>query len=86
MPKDNGTKPAKPAKTPKAKGEKKSFVYGLKKYFRDLKAEFKKVVWPTKQQVVKNTSIVLITMILAGIFIWGLDSAFTQILRLVIGA
>ena len=28
---------------------------GVRKYFRELKAEMKKVVWPTRQQVTKNT-------------------------------
>ena len=29
------------------------------KWFKDLKIEFKKVVWPTKQTVLTNTSVVL---------------------------
>ena len=29
------------------------------KYFRELKSELKKVVWPTPQQVLKNTAIVI---------------------------
>ena len=32
---------------------------GIRKYFRELKAEMKKVVWPTRQQVTKNTGVVL---------------------------
>ena len=30
----------------------------VKKYFRELRSELKKVVWPTPQQVLKNTAIV----------------------------
>ena len=44
-----------------------------KKYFRELRSELKKVVWPTHQQVLKNTAIVVGCVIAVGIFIWLFD-------------
>ena len=44
-----------------------------KKYFRELRSELKKVVWPTHQQVLKNTAIVIGCVIAVGIFIWLFD-------------
>ena len=41
-----------------------------KKYFRELRSELKKVVWPTMQQVLKNAAIVVGCVIVVGIFIW----------------
>lgn len=43
------------------------------KYFRELRSELKKVVWPTPQQVLKNTAIVVGCVIAIGVFIWGFD-------------
>ena len=43
------------------------------KYFRELRSELKKVVWPTYQQVLKNTAIVCGCVIVVGIFIWLFD-------------
>ena len=43
------------------------------RYFRELKSELKKVVWPTPKQVVKNTLIVLASVLIVGIFIWVFD-------------
>ena len=43
------------------------------RYFRELKSELKKVVWPTPKQVVKNTLIVLAAVVIVGIFIWVFD-------------
>lgn len=54
------------------------------KYFKDLKSEFKKVVWPTKKAVINNTGIVLAAMIISGLFIWGVDTVFTSLLRLLV--
>ena len=43
------------------------------KYFRELRSELKKVVWPTTQQVLKNAAIVVGCVFVVGIFIWLFD-------------
>ena len=43
------------------------------KYFRELKSELKKVVWPTMQQVLKNALVVAGCVLVVGIFIWLFD-------------
>ena len=44
------------------------------KYFRELRSELKKVVWPTHKQVLKNAAIVVGCVIVIGVFIWLFDS------------
>ena len=44
-----------------------------KKYFRELRSELKKVVWPTGAQVLKNAAIVIGCVIAVGVFIWLFD-------------
>ena len=46
---------------------------GVKKYFRELRSELKKVVWPTPQQVLKNAAIVACAVVAVGLFIWLFD-------------
>ncbi len=46
------------------------------RFFREVKAEMKKVVWPTRKQVINNTLIVFAMVLIAGIFIWVLDLIF----------
>ena len=43
------------------------------KYFRELKSELKKVVWPTPKQVLKNALIVVGCVVVVGVFIWLFD-------------
>ena len=43
------------------------------KYFRELRSELKKVVWPTPQQVLKNAAIVVGCVVCVGVFIWLFD-------------
>lgn len=51
------------------------------KYFKDLRSEFKKVVWPSRKTVLNNTGAVLVSMIVSGLAIWGLDTGFAALLR-----
>ncbi len=68
------------AKKDKAKGVKSSNA--VVKYFKDLKSEFKKVVWPTKKKVLHNTLVVLIGMSACAIFVWGIDSGLGALIKL----
>ena len=45
----------------------------IRRYFRELRSELKKVVWPTPQQVLKNALIVAACVIVVGVFIWLFD-------------
>lgn len=57
-----------------AKGKKPK--KGLVKYLKDAKSEFKKVVWPTPKETSRNTVVVVVICVLAGLFVFGLDSLF----------
>lgn len=48
------------------------------KYFKEVKAEFKKVSWPSKKQVFNNTVVVLVSIVVSGVGVWLLDLLFTQ--------
>lgn len=43
------------------------------KWFKDLKSEFKKVVWPSRKKVFNNTFVVLVVLVIASVFVGGLD-------------
>lgn len=60
------------------------FFKGLGKYFRDTATEMKKIVWPGKKQIWNNTVVVIVVVILAGLLIFGLDTLFGFILKLVL--
>jgi len=56
----------------------------FKKFLREVKAELKKVTWPTKQELISNTGIVFIAVVAVVILIWIMDTTFDQLLRLII--
>ena len=59
------------------------FIKKAGKFFRDCKGEIKKIVWPTPNTVFKNMGIVIVTIAGLGLFIFGLDTVFIQLLSLV---
>ena len=61
-------KKAVSAKEPKKKG-------GLKRWFRELKSEMKKVVWPTRSELGSYTVVVLAVCAAFALLFWGVDSA-----------
>ena len=56
------------------------------RYFRELKSELKKVVWPTPKQVLKNALIVVACVIVIGAFIWLFDFAAEFLINSLINA
>ena len=48
-----------------------------KSRFKSLKSEFKKIVWPDKESLVKQTIAVIAVSVVLGIIIALVDSAFT---------
>lgn len=56
----------------------------IKKWWREMKSELKKVVWPTPKQIVNNTLVALVVMIVAAIVIWGFDEIAQMVVKAVI--
>jgi len=56
--------------------KKRNPFKGIADYFSAVRAELKKVVWPTFKQIQNNTTIVIICLILVGAMIWVIDLAF----------
>ncbi len=53
--------------------EEKKVKKDRSRWFREMKSELKKVVWPTPQKVAKNTGIVAFYTLLIGACIWAFD-------------
>ena len=52
---------------------------GFGKFFRGVKAELKKVVWPTKKELINYTIVVFLVTIFIALIISVLDGLFAQL-------
>ena len=78
-------KPAKAADKKAAKAEKKDakpgFFQRIARWFREMKSELKKVIWPTPQTLGKNVLISLGVMFASAIVLWGFDELATMLVN-----
>jgi preprotein translocase subunit SecE len=56
----------------------KKFKEKSTKFWKDYKAEFKKLVWPTKEQFWKNSLVVLVAVVIGAVVLALLDYGITQ--------
>ena len=75
------TAPAKAVTAVKKDDKKPGLFKRIAKWFREMKSELKKVVWPTGKQLAKNTGISLAVMIASAIVIWGFDQLAQFLVR-----
>ena len=50
-------------------------------FFRESKAELKKVVWPSRDDVVASIKVVIISTVVVAVILGLLDFAFTEAFR-----
>lgn len=53
--------------------------YGIPKLFSDSKAEFGKIVWPTRQQLISESVAVLLMIVAVATFVYLIDALFKAI-------
>jgi len=55
------------------------------KFAADARTEVRKVVWPTRQETIQTTLIVLFVVLLVGIFLWLVDMMLLSIVKALTG-
>lgn len=56
----------------------------IKKFCKDLKGECKKVVWPDRKTVLKSSGVVLVSVVVLGLIIWGIDTGLSELIKLLV--
>ena len=63
--------------------KKKGIFARISSFFRSCIGEIKKITWPTPANTTKNFGVVVLVIIIAGLFIFGLDRGLYALLHLV---
>lgn len=53
-------------------------------FLRETKDELKKVVWPSRQEIIRLTFVVITVSLAVGLFLGGLDFVFVKIIETVV--
>jgi preprotein translocase subunit SecE len=49
-------------------------------FFRETSSEMKKVTWPTRQEVVGTTVVVVVATLIFALYLWGCDVVFFKLI------
>ncbi len=68
-----------PKEVSKVESDGKSEATGVTKLFVESKAEFGKIVWPTRQQLISESASVLLMIVAVATFVYLIDALFRTI-------
>jgi preprotein translocase subunit SecE len=68
----------------KKKAETKGIWKTIVQFLRDVRIEMKKVIWPSRQEVINYTVVVLVTVTVVATFILVMDLILSRLLHLII--
>jgi len=54
----------------------KEWVTAVREGYRDVLSEMKKVTWPSRNEVVGTTVVVLVATVVFAVYLWGCDVVF----------
>ena len=49
-------------------------------FFRDSKAELRKVVWPTREETLQTTAVVAVMVVILALLLWGVDGVLVWLI------
>jgi len=53
-------------------------------FLKETRDELKKVVWPTRDEVIRLTMVVIIVSLIVGFYLGGMDYIFTKLITLIL--
>lgn len=59
---------------------------GIGQFLGEVRAELRKVVWPTRREAANLTALVIALSVAVGFLLGGVDLLFSQLFRLIVGA
>lgn len=65
--------------------KKENIFKRIGKWFRGMKSELKKVVWPSWSQLINNTVVVIVVSIVLALIIWAFDTVAGLGIKALIG-
>ena len=71
-------------KKEKQQGKAAQLLERIKAWFRGMKSELKKVVWPSRKTTAKNVIVAVTVMVASGVVIWAFDQVAMLIVQTLI--
>ncbi len=66
------------------KGSESARKFSIRRYFRETIAELRKVTWPTREEAIRLTLIVIATILVMAVLLGLLDYIYAKLMDLII--
>ena len=53
-------------------------------YFKGVRAEVARVSWPTRNEIISLTALILLLVVIVTLYIWGVDGILGTLLKILI--
>ena len=83
--KKSNAAPTKAVTAVKKDDVKPGFFQRVGKWFREMRSELKKVIWPTRKALTQNSLISLGVMLVSAVVLWGFDKLAEMLVRVLLG-
>jgi len=77
--------PSTPALVQRVASGPRSWWLKGAQFFREVKVELKKVTWPSRKETITSTSVVVVLVVIASVFLGLVDLGLSRLIRAVIG-
>ncbi len=61
------------------------FLHNVQRFFQETVGELRKVSWPTRQEAIRLTQIVLVVILAMAVILGGLDWVYARFFGLILG-
>ena len=79
--KKSNSAPSKAVTAVKKDDVKPGFFKRVGKWFREMKSELKKVIWPSRKTLTNNTAISVGVILASAVVLWGFDELAQLLVR-----
>ena len=79
-----GSNPSWPAILQKKSGEEIEVFNKIKLFFKEVKNELKKVIFPSRDEVIDSTKVVVVLVLIIAIFLGGIDLLLSKLVGMVV--
>lgn len=84
---DSEAKDSKTGSTKKVKKDDRPNIFGrFVRFVREIVSELRKVIWPTRKELVTYTSVVVVFVAVMTAIVAGMDMGFAKVMLLVFGS
>jgi preprotein translocase subunit SecE len=53
-------------------------------YFRGVKAEIARVTWPSRNEIISLTALILLLVVIVTVYIWGVDGILGTLIKILV--